>query len=362
MADAALKNYVRQALVRGMSTPDVQSFLVNSGWPKDEVSAILNEQAQELPHNTVLKVEGLRKTFGKKIVLDNVYLEVEKGEIFGIIGPSGSGKTTLLNLLVGFYQPDKGDVTVAHSKKFFSVFKNRQELKSLVGFSTQKPSIYGKLTCKENLTHFASLYGVGLHEAESRAHGLLRVVGLDGNADVLAADLSGGMQKRLDIACALIHDPAVLILDEPTADLDPILRTSMLHLVREINKHGTTIIMSSHFLGEIEHLCERIAILRNNTITEVGSPDELKRLYSRDFVVHLQTVRKDYASVIAGLQQQRICSSVERHEQSLRVRTPFPEHVLDIISASVHQSGEKIQFLHVARPSIQEVFTALVKQ
>jgi len=362
MTDVALTNYVRQSLAQGRSASDVEAFLVKSGWPKAEVHTTVQAYLADQPHCPVLKVEGLCKSFGRKSILESLYIEIEKGEIIGIIGQSGAGKTTLLNLLVGFYEPDKGDVTVLHNKKFFSVFKSRQELKCLVGFSTQKPSIYMKLTCKENLLHFASLYAISRNEAESRTRGLLRVVGLEGNENVLASDLSGGMQKRLDIACALIHDPAVLILDEPTADLDPILRNSMLHLVKEINKHGTTIIMSSHFLGDIEHLCQRIAVLRNKTISEIGTPDDLKRLYSRDFIVHLNLASKNYQQLVALLQQQQLCSGVERQEHSLRVRTPFPEQVIDVINTSVRQSSDKVQFLHVARPSIQEVFAALVKQ
>lgn len=363
MVDSILLNYVQKALVSGASTAQVTELLHKAGWDKAKVKKIIDKILQDMPERPVMRVEGISKRFGHHSILENIYLQIEQGEIFGLIGPSGAGKTTLLNLLVGYFNPDKGDIIVQQGKQNFSVFKEQQKVRTLFGFSTQSPSVYSKLTVMENLIHFGYLYGLEKDHAESRAKTLVHLVGLSGSDDVLASNLSGGMQKRLDIACSLVHNPPLLILDEPTADLDPVMRKELWSLIKEINHKGTTVIVASHFLGEIEHLCDRIGIVHDKKIIAVGTADQLKDVYTKDFLVRIRLQSKNYKYLITKLEQRKTyAEEIEYEDDMIIVRTAKPEELLAFIATTIHKKKDKITHIHVARPSMRELFTKLVKK
>ena len=176
----------------------------------------------------IVKIIGVSKSFGSKNVLDSIDLDINDGEIFGIIGRSGAGKTTLLESLVGFVPVTKGEISYKSDENgiynFVSILENSDQVKRSIGFSTQTPSFYEKLTVKENLEYFASLYDIPKKFIAERIKKIIELVELNGEENTISENLSGGMQKRLDIACSIINDPKILILDEPTADLDPVLR------------------------------------------------------------------------------------------------------------------------------------------
>lgn len=221
---------------------------------------------------------NITKKFGDNLVLDNLNLKVPYGEITGIIGPSGSGKTTMLNLLIGFLKPTKGKI-LFQSRDIFKDFHN---VTTLFGFGTQSFSFYEDLNVEENLFYFGTLYKIKKSEIEARANELLKLLELDYARKTPGKLLSSGMGRRLDIACALIHNPKVLILDEPTQDLDPILRKELVATIRKVNKQKeTTIIITSHLLGEIDGLCDTIGILYKGKIVKIGTPDYLKRFYKK---------------------------------------------------------------------------------
>ncbi len=361
MIDSAVRSYIKQALVQGTTTKEITTTLVRAGWSQSDINLVITEVYAEFATKPVIRVEGITKSFGNA-VLEDMYVHIQQGEIFGIIGSSGVGKTTFLNMLVGFYTPDKGDIILHDGKQSISVFKNSVLVKRVVGFSTQTPSVYHKLTVFENLMHFGSLYNLTDQERRSRSRTLIKLIGLEGNENKLAAHLSGGMIKRLDIACALMHNPRVLILDEPTADLDPVTRKALWSLVREINKRGTTIIIASHFLGEIEHLCTRIGVLRNKTLANIGTADELKDLYTKSQIMHVELHSKNYQAIIRALQQRKLCEQVEQKEHSLVLRTDKAEEALAVVTQVVQQTKDKLHHISVSRPSMQEVFTELVKK
>ncbi|MFW6282602.1 MAG: ABC transporter ATP-binding protein [Minisyncoccales bacterium] len=225
-----------------------------------------------------IQLKGVTKKFRKNLVLDDVNLDVPEKQITGIIGASGMGKTTILKMIIGFYKPNKGKIT--YLKR--NVLKDLKNIRQIFGFSTEDGSFYQDLTVKENLYHFGSLYGMKRKEVKERTKEILDFVGLSGAVNTKARDISVGMKKRLDFACSLVHKPEVLILDEPTADLDPLLRDQILSLIQKIKKTGTTVVLTTQLLEEMDKICDYIAILHNKKIIEKDTPKNIRKKYSSD--------------------------------------------------------------------------------
>ncbi|RMD58001.1 ABC transporter ATP-binding protein [Candidatus Woesearchaeota archaeon] len=338
----------------GLSRKQVVKLLLSAGWPEKLVKRYVQKAFKEVAKGDALQVRNVGKSFGANTVLEGVDFDVRSGEIFGLIGMSGAGKTTLLNILVGALSPDSGDVLVAMPDgSSASVRKEPVKARRMFGFSTQSPSFYDRLTVRENLEHFARLYGLQKEDARRRALAVMDLVGLGSARDIEASKLSGGMQKRLDIACALIHDPSILVLDEPTADLDPIMRKNLWQLMRDINVKGTTIILASHFLAEIELLCSRIAILNSSRIVDIGSAKDLRNVYARNFNLYVQTFSQDYSRLLRALGKD---ARIEGGE--LVLNTSKPKRALSII-AKVLLEGD-VASVNLSRPSLGEVFEKVV--
>ena len=345
---------------------DIRVALQEKGWPQKVIEHVLNTFRSGA--KPLLQLKNVSKHFGKEVVLNCVTLDIYAGEIFAVIGVSGCGKTTLLNTLVGFVEPDEGGVTLnIDAEPTYEVEKfipNPNAIKSLFGFSTQSPSFYENLTVEENLEYFASLYGLKGEEIQKNKNSLLKLLGLEGSKDKFGSDLSRGMQKRLDIGCALIHNPKILILDEPTADLDPFLRGEMWALVQEINKTGTTIVLTSHFLSELESFCDRLAVLYNHAIVAIGTPLELKKYYTNNYEIHFQIVSHQYEPLLAKLKQQKELGitkmHIERHKAVLY--TLYPQQTLQALIMLINKSKQQLLDIDVNRPSIQEIFETMLKR
>ncbi len=331
--------------------------MLKAGWPLEMVKSHLGARVD---CQAFISVKGVSKRFGQKSVLNGISLDVFPGELVGIIGQSGSGKTTLLGLVVGFLEPDAGDVIVRTSEGPVSTFAASESVKRLVGFAAQVPSFYERLTARENLEYFASLYGIP--SERRRTLPLLRTFKLEDAADTLGMNLSGGMKKRLDIACAMVHSPKVLILDEPTADLDSVIAQEIWDLIREINARGTTILLASHFVQDVERICDRVGMLRNGALAEVGTPDELRVLYTPYHEVIVETARASYGELVkackarADLGVQR----VERQGRSFVMITSAPERLLQFVLRSI--GDDVLVRVCVQRPSVQDAFEALVRR
>ena len=224
----------------------------------------------------MIEFRNVSISFGKNKVLSSLDLRIPEGKITGIIGASGEGKSTLLKMMIYFYHPDGGKIFYDNKE----IKKHLKKIKKIFGLAIEEGSFYEDLTVYENLYHFGRLYGVRKKVLKKRVPGMIKFVGLDKASKVLAKNLSLGMKKRLDLACALIHKPSVLVLDEPTADLDPLLRKQFLHLIQKINSHGTTIILTTQLMEEVEEICDRLAVLYNEKIIEQGSPSEIKKKYN----------------------------------------------------------------------------------
>ncbi|MFI0407921.1 ABC transporter ATP-binding protein [Actinomadura sp. 3N508] len=216
-----------------------------------------------------IEVTGLRKRYGDVRAVDGVTFGVEEGEFFGILGPNGAGKTTTLEIIEGLREADEGEVSVLG----LSPWPRNPRLLSRIGVQLQASSFFERLTAREQLRTFGSLYGVRSDKADA----MLELVGLGDKADVRVEKLSGGQAQRLSIACALVHDPELVFLDEPTAALDPQARRNLWDVLREISTEGRTIVLTTHYMDEAEVLCDRVAIMDSGRILKLGPPATLVR-------------------------------------------------------------------------------------
>jgi ABC-2 type transport system ATP-binding protein len=221
----------------------------------------------DIAATTVVETRRLSRHFGRIRAVDEVNLQVRAGETYGLLGPNGCGKTTLIRLLVGLLRPTTGEAIV------LAKTVPNKDILSQVGYMTQAEAIYQDLTVLENLRFFGSIYGV---DSTSRFHEVLGLVELAERANSVVATLSGGMRRRVSLACAMLHNPMLLFLDEPTVGVDPELRVSFWDHFRRLNEQGVTIVVSSHVMDEAEH-CHRLGLMRNGRILAEGSASELRQ-------------------------------------------------------------------------------------
>lgn len=305
-----------------------------------------------------IEVKNITKIFGKHVVLDDISLDIPYGKIFGIIGENGSGKTTLLNTLIGFYKPTRGTIFF----QSLDIFRDMHGVETRFGFATQAGSFYPKLTVEENLWYFGRLYNIPKSELRERIHKLLDLVELTYAKKTLGGELSTGMKRRLDIACALIHKPVVLILDEPTEDLDPLLRKELITLIKRINENGVTVIITSHLLEEVEELCDVIAILHRGRLLKMGSPNAIESEYGKNEVVKLELESKNYQSFVKKLiQHGGKVEDVDYEGQKILIYTPSGNKLLGLIMSLAKSMKEKVNHISVDKMSLNIIFESIVR-
>lgn len=220
---------------------------------------------------SAIKISNLTKKFEDKLALDDLTLEIQKGDLFGLLGPNGAGKTTAISILCGLIKPTSGTAQI----NGYDVQKDAQKVKEQIGVCIQETAIYPYLNAKENLELFGKLYGMDAKAIKERSKLLLTKVGLTEDAKRLTSKYSGGMKRRLSLALALIHDPEIAFLDEPTVAMDPQSRHAVWDVIKEQKAKGKTIILTTHYMEEAEELCNRVGIIDHGKLIALGTPKDL---------------------------------------------------------------------------------------
>lgn len=222
----------------------------------------------------ILRTKDLTKKYHNKAVVDSLNLEIRRGEIFGLLGPNGAGKSTTMNMICSIIRPTAGSIELLGKNPW----KQKREVIHRIGYIPQELAIHGNLRAWENVELFTSLYGIKGSELKQTIEESLAYVGLLEKKNEFAKNFSGGMKRRLNIACAIGHRPDLLIFDEPTVGIDPQSRNFILENIKELNQNGATVIYTSHYMEEVEAICTRIAIMDNGKVIACGTSEELKRL------------------------------------------------------------------------------------
>lgn len=306
---------------------------------------------------SVVSLTGVTKAFDQAQAVSGLSLDVDQGQIFGLIGPSGCGKTTTIRLLVGVLKPDDGEIRVLGSDPRH--FSTRQ--RERIGYSPQGFFLYPTLTAKENVRFVAGLFGVGWRKRRRRTREVLQVLELWDARDRMTRNLSGGMQRRLELACALVHDPSLLFVDEPTAGLDPVLRQTIWEFLRGLRSNGTTVFVTTQLIEEIQH-CDNVAIMNQGKLAALGSPAALRRQAMRGEVVEVvvQNVSQ------AGLQAVRALEGINAmhwtDDGDLRVMVDDAARAAPALTQALTAAGGDVTAVREYVPSFDEVFTRLVHE
>jgi ABC-2 type transport system ATP-binding protein len=231
----------------------------------------------------IIKIDSLNKSFGKIKALDNLNLEIKRGELLGIIGPNGAGKTTAIRITSCILQPDSGNVLVDD----MSIHRDQIKIKSMIGYLPEEPNLYERFKARDLLRYFAELYGVPKNRIDDRINELLKLVNMSNRADDRINTFSKGLRQRIGIARALIHDPKIIIFDEPTMGLDPATAHNIREFIRGL-KGEKTIILCTHYMDEADSLCDRVAILNQGKIIDMGTPEYLKSKIHGDIILELK--------------------------------------------------------------------------
>lgn len=236
--------------------------------------------------NTVVKIDNLVKRYGDLMALDHFSLDIKKGEIFGLLGPNGSGKTTTINCLLSLLSFDKGKIEI-FGKEMTPV---SYDIKKKIGIIMQNVAVFDELTVYENIDYFCGLYIKDKKKRREYVDDAIKFVGLEDFIKFYPKKLSGGLLRRLNIACGIAHKPELIILDEPTVAVDPQSRNKMLEGIQELNRNGATVIYTSHYMEEVEQICTRIAIMDKGRKIAEGHKDELKRMIKNTETISIETI------------------------------------------------------------------------
>lgn len=301
----------------------------------------------------IVRIDGLRKRYGKTTAVDGISFSVLPGETFGLLGPNGAGKTTTMKILSGLVRPDSGDIFVDG----LSVTRTTQKVQQLLGVVPQGIALYEDMTAKQNLVYFAKLRGLAGAERSAQIAEILRITGLEEDANRRVKGFSGGMKRRLNIGVGLLGRPKVLLLDEPTVGIDPQSRRHILDSVRQLADQGVTIIYTSHYMEEVEYLCQRVAIIDHGRVIAQGPIDEVRAL-AGDSVV-LRVPLPSGTAVDVDSLRGTVNVPMEARTGELRFVLPEGSAQVPVILNALVDRGLALDGMRVESPNLETVFLAL---
>jgi ABC-type multidrug transport system ATPase subunit len=319
--------------------------------------------------------QGLTKKFGSRLAVDRVDLSIQQGEIFGLLGPNGSGKTTMIRMLCGVLAPSAGRATVGG----YDIGREPEKVKRVIGYVSQKFSLYADLTVRENLDFYGDVYAVPAAAALERKRDLIALCGLDGREDQIAGSLSGGLKQRLALACALIHRPRILFLDEPTAGVDPVARRFLWDLLFQLAREGTALFVSTHYMDEAER-CMHVAYIYYGRLLVSGDPKAMKRDEVASTHRRLEIICEPLMPALGVLRGAPHVDDVSVYGQALHVRlrdVPEARHTSDVIDSysvaalraqvmellrdELSRAGIEVLSVRSIYPSLEDIFVSFTR-
>jgi ABC-2 type transport system ATP-binding protein len=301
-----------------------------------------------------VEVVDLIKRFGDFTAVDGVTFEIRRGEIFGFLGPNGAGKTTTIRVLLGLLRPTSGHASVLG----YDVVRQPEEIRKHIGYMSQRFSLYQDLTVSENLDFYGRTYGVRGERLRKRKQFAIGMAGLEGRERELTRNLSGGWKQRLALGAAILHEPEMLFLDEPTAGVDPISRRTFWDLLYRLAEGGTTIFVTTHYMDEAEH-CQALAFIHGGRIIARGSPEEIKLHKMQGQVLEIDCVQPDVA--ISLLRDMSLFEEVALYGALIHVVAEGVTEHKPRIAQALAEAGVQVRSMDVIAPSLEDVFISNVR-
>lgn len=295
----------------------------------------------------MIKVENISKRYDSIQALDDIHLIIPEGSCFGLVGPNGAGKSTLMKILSGVLQSFEGDIIV----NGHSVMKERLKVKRLIGYIPQDICLEETLTAKDNLMYFGSLYGLKGKDLQDRCEKVLQQIGLKERGKDKVITFSGGMKRRLNIGCALLHNPSIVIMDEPTVGIDPQSRNSIFSIIQELKEKGSTIIYSSHYMEEVEQLCDSIGLIDKGTLVECGTMEVLQQKYNKPSLFISGEGLDEVSLSIHG--------QVKAKGNGFLLQSEYPLTTLEELIVEFRNQNIIPRRLELYQPKLEDIFFAL---
>ena len=299
-------------------------------------------------------MRNLTRRFGDFVAVDKVSFEVAKGEIFGFLGPNGSGKSTTIRMLTGILAPSSGGGTVAG----FEVMTQAEQIKAHIGYMSQKFSLYEDLTVEENIDFYGGIYRIPIKTRNERKAWVIEMAGLKDHRHSRTANLSGGWKQRLALGCAVLHEPPVIFLDEPTSGVDPLSRRRFWDLIYELSGKGVTVFVTTHYMEEAEY-CDRLGLIHRGELIAIGTPEELKTQLMQDQVLNLQCERPQEA--IEMLEAITAVKEVALFGSGLHVVVHNAATASHDIREALLAADVRVDRIESINPSMEDVFVSLVE-
>lgn len=306
----------------------------------------------ERGQDIAVSVSGLSRTFGDFRAVDGIDLTVARGEVFGFLGPNGAGKSTTIRMLCGLLLPSAGSGTVGG----FDIMRQSEEIKKNIGYMSQRFSLYDDLTIEENIDFFSGIYGVADEKKTERKEWVLEMAGIADKRKAITRTMASGFKQRLALGCAVIHEPPVIFLDEPTSGVDPISRRRFWNLIYEMSSRGTTVFVTTHYLDEAEY-CDRLALIYRGKIIAEGRPDVMKKEHMVREVLEVDvTAVVEALDVLGGKGFDVALFGNVIHATVDSAATAMP-----VIRSALESSGIAVSDITVVRPSLEDVFVSLIE-